>query len=84
MAKRKRARRPARPAASPPEQRPRQISKRERVTVAWSGALFVLIGAAGLQWLPRLGVIWIVFLIFGVATIPQVTIWWVNELKRRR
>jgi hypothetical protein len=45
---------------------------------------FLVIAALGLAWLPGGRAIWIVFLVFGAATVPQVTIWWVGDLKRRR
>ncbi len=82
MAKQKRSRRQDRP--SEPQQVLREIRRRERVAVIWSGALFVLIGVVGLHWVPGLRVVWIVILIFGVATVPQVAVWWLNELKERR
>lgn len=84
MAKRNRSRRPPRAPAREPEREPFGASKHERATVAWCGVLFVLIGVAGLAWLPSVQVIWIVFLFFGVATIPQVVAWWLKEFRRRR
>ena len=83
MAQRKRSRRSTRTSGVSSEQT-HAISRRDRIGVAWSGVTFVLIAAAGLQWAPSLYVLWIVLLIFGAATIPQVMIWWIAERTRRR
>jgi hypothetical protein len=81
LAQRKRPRHPGQRVAASTSPT-REISKRERVAVAWSGATFVLIAIAGLLWAPSWHLLWIVLLIFGTATIPQVMIWWIAAVRR--
>lgn len=69
---------------------PRQVVQRrepgplEQLAVAWVGVTFVGIAAAGLSFDPARRAVWLILLIFGAATIPQVTLWWVANRKRDR
>lgn len=64
-------------------------ARAEQLAVAWAGVTLVTIGAAGLQFAPRHHLLWVILLIFGAATIPQVMIWWTtakreSDRERRR
>ena len=50
--------------------------KGDRVATAWSGLAFVLIAIGGLHWVPGLKLLWWILLLCGIATIPQIFIWW--------
>lgn len=55
-----------------PEEPSPALSTRSRVIVAWIGAAVTLVAVVGLIAAPAARVVWIVLLIFGIATIPQV------------
>jgi Flp pilus assembly protein TadB len=57
------------------EQRGPAPDAKTRVIAAWAGAGLAVIGVVGLVAAPGARLVWIVFLIFGVATIPQVLFW---------
>jgi hypothetical protein len=57
--------------------------KGDRVATAWSGLAFVLVAIGGLYWLPRLKLLWWILLLCGIATIPQIFIWWKREREKR-
>lgn len=50
-------------------------SRREQVAVAWSGLGFAAVGLIGWLLLPQARLVWIVLLVCGVVTIPQVLRW---------
>jgi hypothetical protein len=55
----------------------------EQIAVAWVGVSFILIAVAGLALAPGARWLWIVLLVFGAATLPQVTIWWILARRGR-
>ena len=48
---------------------------RERVIAAWTGVGLTIIAILGLLLAPGARLLWIVLLVFGIATIPQVLLW---------
>jgi hypothetical protein len=46
-----------------------------KLAAAWLGFAFTLAAIAGLVFLPGLRFVWIVLLVWGLATIPQVIMW---------
>lgn len=48
---------------------------RVKLIAAWGGAALTLIAIVGFIAAPGARILWIVLLIFGVATIPQVLLW---------
>ena len=84
MAKQNRQRRPDRALTRVSDPAPADVSRRDRAAVAWCGALFVVVAVVGLELWPVARPVWIVFLIFGAATVPQIAVWWLEGLKRRR
>jgi hypothetical protein len=43
----------------------------ERRAILWSAAAFVGVAVAGLLFAPRLDLLWVVLLAFGIAAVPQ-------------
>lgn len=85
MAQQKRRHQPTtgRAESAHPDRVP-EIGKRERVAVAWFGVAFLVIAVAGLAWAPSLRILWILMLIFGAATIPQVMLSWLGAPRKGR
>jgi Flp pilus assembly protein TadB len=50
-------------------------SRREQAAVAWSGLAFVAAALVGWSLLPQARLVWIVLLVFGAATVPQLLVW---------
>jgi Flp pilus assembly protein TadB len=48
---------------------------REQVAAAWAGVTLTVIVILGLLAAPGARLLWIVLLVFGIATIPQVLLW---------
>jgi hypothetical protein len=55
-----------------PDTQPPVLDAKTKLVAAWVGVAFTLISIIGLLALPGARLIWVVLLIFGVATIPQV------------
>jgi hypothetical protein len=58
-----------------PKQNQPSPDRRTQVAAAWAGVFLTVIGVLGLIAVPGVRLLWIVILIFGVATIPQVLLW---------
>jgi hypothetical protein len=48
---------------------------RVKLIAAWAGAALTVVAIVGFIAAPGARVVWIVLLVFGVATIPQVLLW---------
>jgi fatty acid desaturase len=57
-----------------PNRQPPVIDAKTKLIAAWVGVVFTLIAIIGFLALPAARLVWIVLLIFGVATIPQVVV----------
>jgi hypothetical protein len=57
------------------EQQESSPDAKTRLIAAWGGAGLTVIGVVGLIVAPGARLVWVVFLIFGVVTIPQVLLW---------
>lgn len=57
------------------EQEQRNPDARVKVIAAWAGAVLTVIAIVGFIAAPGARIVWIVLLVFGVATIPQVLLW---------
>lgn len=55
-----------------PDSQPQRLDARTKLIAAWVGVAFTVIAILGFLALPGARLVWIVLLIFGVATIPQV------------
>lgn len=55
-----------------PEQPRPTLDPKTKLIAAWTGAAFTVIAILGLIVAPGARLLWIVLLVFGVATIPQV------------
>jgi hypothetical protein len=58
-----------------PEQNQPAPDRRTQVVAAWAGVSLTVIAVLGLIAAPGVRFLWIVMLIFGIATIPQVLLW---------
>lgn len=54
------------------EQERPTLDARTKVIAAWAGVTLTAIAIGGLLLVPGARIVWIVLLVFGVATIPQV------------
>jgi hypothetical protein len=52
-----------------------------RNSIAIAGALFIALGAIGFAVAPNLRFLWIVLIVFGVATIPRIIISAIHEYR---
>jgi len=48
---------------------------RAKLIAAWTGAVLTVVAIVGLITVPGARLVWIVLLVFGIATIPQVLFW---------
>ena len=52
--------------------------------VAWAGLAFAVVGVVGLGVLPRLFILWVALITFGVATIPRALMEWFRERRESK
>jgi len=57
------------------QQEPSNTDARTKVVAAWAGVVLTAIAIGGFFAVPGARIVWIVLLVFGVATIPQVLLW---------
>jgi hypothetical protein len=48
---------------------------RAKLIAAWTGAVLTVVAVVGFITAPGARIVWIVLLVFGIATIPQVLFW---------
>lgn len=57
------------------EQERPTLDARTKLIAAWAGATLTALAIGGLLLAPDARMVWVVLLVFGVATIPQVLLW---------
>lgn len=57
------------------ERKPPSRVAKPQLAAAWAGAGLTVIAILGLLAAPEARLLWIVLLVFGIATIPQVLLW---------
>lgn len=58
-----------------PEQEHPSPDARVKLIAAWTGVSLTIVAILGLLLVPAARWLWIVLLVFGIATIPQVLFW---------